>query len=152
MKMMMKKQMMALLLGVCVSTVSYAQESVKVEGESLTEKSEKVIVNKRKTGETIVGNFGKGEWIKLENIDFGKDKRRIKVRAASGSKSRKASIEIRLDSKDGEVIGRIKVPVEGWNTFTEADAALSKAVSNKHDVYLLSLSGGIVLDWVEFIK
>lgn len=148
----MKKQMVALLLGVGLSTGLYAQESIKVEAESATEKSEKTTVNKRKTGETVIGNFGKGQWIKLENVDFGKEKSRIKVRAASGAQSRKTSIQIRLDSKDGEVVGRIRVPVEGWGVFTEADAALSKAVSNKHDVYLLSLSGGIILDWVEFIK
>jgi len=149
---MMKKQIVALLFGVCMSTVLYAQESVRVEAESLTEKSEKVTISNRKTGETAIGGFDKEQWIKLENVDFGPGKSQVKVRAASGAHSKKAGIEIRLGSKDGEVIGKVKVPVEGWGTFKEIDAALSKEVSEKSDIYIISQSGGVILDWVEFIK
>src|SRR5690606_32972794 len=152
MKKMIKKQMIALLLGVSISTALYAQESVRVEAESLTEKSEKVTVSKRKSGETAIGGFDKGQWIKLENVDFGAGKSSIKVRAASGAHSKKASIQIRLGSKEGELIGEIKVPVEGWNAFKEVDAALSKETSKISDIYIVSQSGGVILDWVEFIK
>jgi len=148
---MLKKQI-TLLLGICLSTALYAQETLKIEAESLTEKSEKVTTNTRKTGETIVGSFDKGKWIKFENIDFGKGRKTIKVRAASGTSSKKANLEIRLGSKDGQVIGKVQVPVKGWNTYTETETELSKKVSKKQDVYIFSLKGGVILDWVEFAK
>lgn len=147
----MKRKQFALLLGICLSTAAYSQESVKIEAESLTEKSEKVTVTKKKTGETAIGGFDKGQWIKLENVDF-KNKSQVKIRAASGASSKKANIEIRLGSNDGELIAKIKVPVEGWGVFTEVASALSKEVLKKSDIYIVSLSGGIMLDWVEFIK
>lgn len=152
MKKMMKKQMIALLFGVCISTALYAQESVKVEAESLADKSEKAMISTRKTGETVVTNFNRGQWIKLENVDFGSGKNQMKVRAASGAKSNKAGLTIRQDATNGAVIGKVKVPVDGWGKFTEVDVKLSKEVSGKKDIYVLSRDGGVMLDWIEFIK
>ena len=145
------KQQIALLLGICLSTGLYAQNPDKIEAESFTEKSPKVTVSKRETGETTV-SIGKDQWIKLENVNFGKDKSQVKIRAASGSSSGKASIEIRLGSKDGDVLAKIKIPVNGWNAFTEIDTAFLKEVSKSSDIYIVPISGSLRLDWVEFIK
>lgn len=148
----MKKQLITLVFSLGLSATLYAQQSLRIEAENFTEKSEKVSINKKKTGETIVGGFDKGQWIKLESVDFGEDTGKITVRTASGAKSGKAFLEIRLGAENGEVIGKIKLPIEGWNTYTEASTHLLKKISGKNTIYVLSLNGGVILDWIELGK
>jgi|GEM_PF-2094653 len=147
------KKQITLLLGIFLSMALYSQESIKIEAESLNSKSEKISISKKKTGETTIGGgFASKGWIKFDDVDFGEGKGQLKIRAASGSKSKKASLEVRLNSPDGELIGKIKVPVKGWDSFNEADAVLARKISSTADICIVSTSGGVILDWIEFTK
>lgn len=101
----------------------------------------------------------KGVWTELSNKNayFGlrqidlKDLRQLTYRYAA---LKDAALELRLDSPDGPVIGRLHLPATGSaNRFTEASISLQES-QGRHDLYFVA-AGAVPepicrLDWVEF--
>ncbi len=78
-------------------------------------------------GGECIGFIEPGEWVRYENVDFGRQTTQISLRAASATSG--GIIEIRLDAPDGELLGRCPVPFTGgwqaWFTFSAAIQPLS---------------------------
>jgi hypothetical protein len=82
----------------------------------------------------LVTNVNDGEYIKVAGVDLGKGAKRLSYHLAAMPGS---SIEVRIDSKDGPVLGTINVgksgSLERFKTFT---TGLSKT-AGVHDLYFV---------------
>ena len=77
-----------------------------------------------------------GDYIKVRCVDFG-DKGASCFTACASSRYFGGQIELRLDSKEGEVIGTLHVPYTGeWENWREFETSV-KAVTGVHDLYLV---------------
>jgi len=115
----------------------------KVEAETMafskgvkTEQNEQVGV--------YVTDIHNGDYIKLQNVEFGKKTpRTFTARVASGLRG--GAIEIHLDSINGQLLGRLEVPATGgweqWQTLTiDLDyqlSTLNSPLSTPHDLYFV---------------
>ena len=115
----------------------------KVEAETMafskgvkTEQNEQVGV--------YVTDIHNGDYIKLQNVEFGKKTpRTFTARVASGLRG--GTIEIRIDSIGGQLLGRLVVPATGgweqWQTITcDLDyqpSTLNSTLSTPHDLYFV---------------
>ena len=70
-------------------------------------------------GGECVGWIEQRDWIRYEQVDFGHGARQIAFRSASATNG--GTIEIRLDTPDGDLLGACEVPNTGgwqsWRTF-----------------------------------
>lgn len=122
----------------------------KVEAETMafskgvkTEQNEQVGV--------YVTDIHNGDYIKLQNVEFGKKTpRTFTARVASGLRG--GTIEIRIDSISGQLLGRLEVPATGgweqWQTITcDLDyqpstlnstlSTLNSQLPTPHDLYFV---------------
>ncbi len=81
------------------------------------------------------------DYIKVENVDFGeKGAGAFTASVACGNQSgiqTGGNVELRLDSADGTLIGKLPVSYTGgWDNWVEKTAAVSNA-SGTHDLYLV---------------
>ena len=92
-----------------------------------------------------------GEYIRLRGVDFGAGAKRFAITAAAQGS---ATITLRLDSKDGPVVGVVQIgdtkSLEQYRSF----AAKVKGASGVHDLYICfsRVSGDVRLDWWHFSK
>jgi Beta-galactosidase/beta-glucuronidase len=100
-----------------------------------------------------VGFIENGDYTVYNNVDFGNGAESFQARVSSAVSG--GSIEIRLDSITGAVIGTCPVTGTGdWQTYTDAKCSVSE-VSGKHDLYLkfTGESGYLFnLNWFKFIQ
>lgn len=82
-----------------------------------------------------VTNINNGDYIKVRSVDFAKGSKTFEAAVSSASKGGK--IEIRLNSKDGELLGTLDVNNTGglnnWKTFS---CKVNK-VAGVHDLYFV---------------
>ncbi|MCL1806900.1 MAG: glycoside hydrolase family 43 protein [Oscillospiraceae bacterium] len=96
----------------------------------------------------IVTGLKNGDWIAVSQADFGTEGALSFVASVHGKQS--GTIELRLDSPDGPVVG--SVPVNVRNGFETASANIQK-VTGVHDVYMLfkGTDGELFdFDWWQF--
>jgi len=87
------------------------------------------------SGRINVANIENGDWIKVSALDFGDGAKTFEARVASAGSG--GTIELRLDSKTGKLIGTCIVPVTGgWQTWITKSCAVSGA-TGIHDLYML---------------
>ncbi len=88
---------------------------------------------------------GPRSWVRFNEVDFGGGgQKSIEVRAKAGNKG---VVEIRLDSEDGPVIGRVEVDAVEWQI---AKGSAKKAPTGVHDLFVMQASGEpLELDWVK---
>ncbi len=102
-------------------------------------------------GGQAVGYTENGDYTVYKSVDFGSGANGFKARASSATNG--GTIEIRLDSATGTLIGSCQVAgTGGWQTFTDSICTVS-GVSGKHDLYLkfTGESGYLInLNWVQF--
>jgi hypothetical protein len=71
-------------------------------------------------GGECIGWLEHGDWVRYEQVDFGRSTGRMVIRAASATKG--GIVEIRLDNAEGELLGLCPVPHTGgwqsWRSFT----------------------------------
>jgi hypothetical protein len=78
-------------------------------------------------GGECIGWIDQGDWVRYENVDFGRRCGQIEIRAASATRG--GVIEIRLDAPDGELLGTCAVPhTGGWQSWSSFKAEI-KSVS-----------------------
>lgn len=83
-----------------------------------------------------VSDIHNGDFIKVRDVDFGSAGAKSFTAAAS-SRYFGGDIELRVDSAEGEVIGKVSVPYTGeWENWVEVSTAVSP-VKGVHDLYLL---------------
>lgn len=116
--------------------------------------SEGVKTEKSESTGMYVSHVHDGDFIRVRNIDFGKKgAESFEIVAASASKG--GQIEIRLDDRDGTLIGTCAIGNTGgwdaWKTFTTA----VEKVTGIHDIYFIYKGerGELFnLDYWKFVK
>ena len=105
----------------------------RVEGETIAQQSG-VKTEVCSEGGMNVTSISDGDWIRVRGVDFGAGASDFLARVASTNAG--GSIELRLDSLDGTVIGTCTVPdTGGVQTWTTAVCPVNGA-SGVHDLYL----------------
>jgi len=124
----------------------------RVEAETIAFSEGLKTASDSKTG-VYVTKIDNGDYIKVRSVDFGKGAKSFEASVASVSSGGK--IEMRIDGKDGQLIGTLDVAATGgeqsWKTLT------SKVQKMKgiHDLYFVFKGGDGNLfnfDWWEFQK
>ncbi|MBN1974492.1 MAG: carbohydrate-binding protein [Sedimentisphaerales bacterium] len=106
---------------------------IRVEAETIAQQSG-IKTETCSEGGMNVTSIENGDWIRLRGVDFGTDANSFGARVASTHFS--GSIELRLDSLNGTVIGTCFVPNTGdAQTWTTAYCSIYEA-SGIHDLYL----------------
>ncbi len=82
-----------------------------------------------------VTDIHNGDYIKLQNVDFGKlPPRTFTARVASGLRG--GRIEVRIDSLGGKLLGTLNVPgTGGWEKWQTLTMDLTAITSGVHDLY-----------------
>lgn len=97
-----------------------------------------------------IANIDNGDYVKIRGVDFGDGADSFTASIASAEKG--GSIELRIDSPNGDVIGVCDVPsTGGWQDWQEVSCSVE--VSGQHDLYMcFSGSGGFLfnVDWWKF--
>ncbi|MDF7800128.1 carbohydrate-binding protein [Pontiellaceae bacterium B1224] len=101
-----------------------------------------------------LGFINNGDWVSYAKVDFGNESRKgIPLYVRASSKNKGGTIEFRLNSETGPVVGTVAVKgTGGWETYETVDGTLS-GVSGVQDLYL-TFSGGegnlLNLNWIEW--
>lgn len=89
----------------------------------------------------VVGTFITAKYndayTKVKEVDFGKDGASKFTARIGTTHNGNTSIEIRVDSKEGELLGTIKVPLTGGNDRWAVQTIDVKKVLGIHDVYFV---------------
>ncbi|NOV00732.1 alpha-L-fucosidase [Paenibacillus planticolens] len=121
-----------------------------IHAQTYNDKSGNIITEKNLApdGESIRSN-GIGNWVKYSSVDFGNGSfdYMMAVLSSSGGKS----VDIRIDSPNGKLIGTLNLSATG-GVYKEQYASISP-VFEKHDVYLVfSDSADVSISWFVFGK
>lgn len=118
-------------------SVSNLNPFQKVEAETIAW-SEGVKTGSDTRAGIYVTNIDNGDFIKVRSVDFGKGAKKFEVSAAALAGGQ---IEIRLDGKDGLLLGTCEIKdtgeVNAWKTFT-AKVSKQKGI---HDLYFIFKGG-----------
>lgn len=102
-------------------------------------------------GGVAVSHLENGDLIQVKAVDFGTGAASFEARVASATEG--GTIELRLDSAAGPLIGSCSVAGTGdWRAWTNSRCAVS-AASGLHDLFLVFTGGGgylFNLDWWQF--
>lgn len=84
-----------------------------------------------------ISDIHDGDYIKVRVVDFGA-KSPAKFVASLASALRGGTLEVRLDSREGEKIAEVKVPhTGGWENWQTFEVSLEKPASGVRDVYFV---------------
>lgn len=142
---------------VCVEQFSYNADGsipqMKMTNEGIIKGVEKLNPYKRTEAETIAWSKGvtieenrevgvyvtsihNGDYIKVRDVDFG-DKGASRFSASVSSRYHGGTIEIRLDSIDGELVGSLQAPYTGdWCNWILKETSM-KNIKGVHDIYFV---------------
>ena len=93
-----------------------------------------------------------GEYIRLRGVDFGnKGAKSFTINAAADGR---AVVELRLDSKDGPLVGRLSISSTGSADKYRSFTTKVKGAADVHDLYICfsQTSGNVRLDWWRFAR
>jgi hypothetical protein len=97
-----------------------------------------------------VGSADGGDYAVYDGIDFGAGAHRVDVRVASGGSG--GTLEFRLDSATGPVVGSIVVRgTGGWQQWTTV-SAIATGAAGVHRVYMVFAGGAGIgnVNWFRF--
>jgi len=95
-----------------------------------------------------VGWIDNDDWIMFTDVEFGNGAESFDARVAS--KNGTGTIELRLGSTSGTLIGSVDVSgTSGWQDWTTISCNISGA-SGTQDLYLVFSTGGLNINWFEF--
>lgn len=99
-----------------------------------------------------VGNIDNADYIKVQNVDFGKGAASFSAGVAALSKG--SSIEIRLDKKDGKLIGTLAITATDRLNQWENQVCKVSREKGIHDLYFVfkGTSGNFNFDCWQFFK
>jgi hypothetical protein len=103
-------------------------------------------------GSGYITSLDVGDWVAYRGIDFGSGASSFAAGIAAANGYGGKTIELRLDSSTGAVIGTITVPTTGGaTTFKTTSVSISK-VTQVHDLYLTFAGGTSVgnVSWFKF--
>ncbi|KAG7046384.1 carbohydrate-binding module family 6 protein [Colletotrichum scovillei] len=125
---------------------------VRQEAETIAF-SEGVEAQVTASGGIAVAFINSGDYIKVKGVDFG-TKGASQFRAAVSSATNGGRIELRLDSRSGQLIGTCSIGnTGGWQTWSTITCPVSNAVG-KHDLFFDYIGNGTEylfnVDWWQF--
>jgi hypothetical protein len=100
---------------------------------------------------TNIGSLDNGEWVRYDDVNFGKGVTKVTAKLAVPSHADHQVIEVRIGGTSGTLLGKI-VPdnTGGWATF-ESQTTTIKSVKGVQDLYLVFRGRGVaVLDSLSF--
>jgi chitinase len=106
-------------------------------------------------GGSDVGHIANGDWLAYNGVTFGSAATGVTVRVASGAASTATgTIQVRLDSTTGAVVGSIAMtPTGGWQTWVSKSGTTS-SITGTHTVYLTFSSSQtadfVNVNWLTF--
>lgn len=122
-----------------VQQLGHLNPYVRVEGETFNSQSG-VETEPCSEGGMNLAFLDHGDWVKVAGVNFG-DKGAKKFIARVASAEQGGSIELRLGSPDGKVVGTCKVGnTGGWQQWSEISCDITDA-TGLHDLYL-KFTGG----------
>lgn len=108
----------------------------RVEAETIAFSSGVDTESNDKTG-VYVSDIHNGDWIKVRNVDLGKNGPR-KVSASLASALRGGAVDVCLDSVGGPVIATLDVThTGGWEEWKLFEAPVKEAATSIHDIYFV---------------
>lgn len=123
------------------NTIFHATQSNKQNGQIQTD-------THAPDGDSITATTP-GDWIGYDQIDFGAGQLTL-LMAYIATPAPETTIQIRLDTPTGDLIGTLNVtPTGAANIFTEQYAPITP-VRGIHDVHLTFPDGAVSLDWFIF--
>jgi len=81
-----------------------------------------------------ITNIDNNDYIKIRSVDFGKGAKKFEVNVAA---VKTGSIEIRIDEKDGIVLGTLSVGSTGGDQNWKTQSTKIEKVNGVHDVFLI---------------
>lgn len=103
----------------------------------------------------MVTSINNNDWIRVKGVDFGKKAKAKKFNARIASVTTGGSIEIRLDSENGKLIGTCKIPATGsLETWKTVETKVDK-ICGVHQLYMVFKGGEGDLfnfNWWQFKK
>lgn len=109
------------------------------------------------------GRFRKKHWAMYQNVDFGMvEPKSVEINMAVPTGREGRDIEVRLDSPTGPIIATLTTHMtdtepgskeEDWDVFGVHTATISKAITGKHDIYIVNnydYTNACVVDWFVF--
>jgi beta-xylosidase len=100
-----------------------------------------------------VTEISNGDYIKVRSVDFGKGAKTFQ--ASVTAKAYAGTIEIRIDSKDGKLLGTLQVKATGDDLSWKTQSCKVNAVKGIHDIFFVFKGGDGNLfnfDWWKFAK
>lgn len=107
----------------------------RIEGENYSTSSSTGGPKKATEGGESLGFIANGSWARYDGIDFGSEAKTFTANVSSANSG--GTIELRLDSSTGKLIGSCTVNgTGGWDKWVNVSCNLSRA-SGTHDLYLV---------------
>ena len=132
------------------SAVDTLNPYARVEGETIAWE-EGIETEPCSEGGMNVSSIENGDYIKVEEVDFGSGA--VSFEASVASANSGGSIELHLDSESGTLVGTCSVAgTGGWQTWVTTSCSVSGA-AGIHDLYLVFTGGSgslFNLDWWVF--
>ena len=108
----------------------------RVEAETMAWSKGVKTESNAKTG-VYVSDVHNGDYVMVAKADFG-NKKPKKFGASVASALRGGTIEVRMDSEDGELIASLQVPgTGGWEEWRYIKTPVSADVTGVHDIYFV---------------
>lgn len=92
-----------------------------------------------------VTDIDDGDYIKLKEVEFGAGATSFVARVAAASGN--GAIEVRLDARDGTLVGTCPVAATGGATMWATQTCDLDGAVGKHDVFLMFKGGGFKFNW-----
>jgi arabinoxylan arabinofuranohydrolase len=125
---------------------------VRVEAETMADQSG-IKTEKRSEGGMAVTEISNGDWIRVRGVDFGSGVTSFTTRVAAAGCG---SIQLRLDSATGPVIGSCMVQsTGGLQSWTDVSAEVDGRIAlGVHDLYFVFVDASkgnfLSMDWWQF--
>ncbi len=124
---------------------------IRVEAETIAWEEGIETTSEKETG-IYVTDIDNGDYMKVRSVDFNKGAKSFEASLAS---TQGGSIEIRIDGRDGELLGKLDVKNTGSDQSWETQSCNVNKVTGVHDVYFVFKGEEDDLfnfDWWKFIK
>ncbi len=96
-----------------------------------------------------LGYIQDGDWIKLSGVKFDRAAVTLTARLASGA--REFNVELRKNSRDGELLGRVTgATTGGWDNWADRETTVNVQPGEPFDLYIVFANGDCDINWVQF--
>lgn len=125
------------IIGVKYGAEFYDEKRGNVRAESCADEK----------GAENLGYVTAGDWVKYSSFNFGEGADHIAMRLAGFG----STVEIRLDSRDGELLATFTPSTGAWGSYKTFDAELGSVITGVHDLYIV-FRGSVNVNWFTFSK